>query len=141
VVATLRPPRPDEATAIAAAINEHSQIVNEADSVTPDVVSYWFTIPELDPEYDVLVAEAPSGKLVGYADVNNGGTSKTRFWIDLHLLPDAGAEVGDALVEALERRARERAEVGAVVRGISLSATISHAGCSLRAATSSCGTR
>ena len=38
------------------------------------------------PELDMRVAESGGG-LVGYADVNDGGPSKKRFWIDLRLLP------------------------------------------------------
>ena len=86
--------------------------------MSAEEVEHWFSIPTLEPEHDMRVAVDAGGELVGYADVNNGGTERTRFWIDMRLRPGADEAVGDALVSVLETRARERAAPGALARGI-----------------------
>lgn len=115
---TLRPPTLEEASAIAGVLNAHSQGLWGVDALNAARVEHWFSTPGISPSQDMLVAELPDGRLVGYADVSDGGPSKTRFWIDLRLLPEAGPEAGDAAVAALEARARERAAPGALARGV-----------------------
>jgi mycothiol synthase len=114
----VRAPRKGEAAAIAELLNAHSRSMWGGDSVTRSVVEHWFSIPDLEPEHNFRVAVGGDGKLVGYGDVNNGGSSRTRFYIDLRLPAGVDEEVGNALVEPLETRARELAAAGALTRGI-----------------------
>jgi mycothiol synthase len=106
-----------DAEAIAAVLNEHGRRIWGEETITPAVVEHWFEIPGIDRARDIVVAD-DGDRLVGYADVNDGGPSKTRFWIDLRFLEEAGAETGDAMVAHLEARARERATEGALTRGM-----------------------
>jgi mycothiol synthase len=112
----VRAPRQEEAGAIAELVNAHAQSLFGVDAVTVEEIEHWFTIPTLDPDKDMRVAVG-DGALLGYADVNDGGPERTRYWIDLRLRPGADGTVGDALVEAMERRAAEEAAPGALVRG------------------------
>lgn len=114
----MRAPGKGEVEAIAALLNAHSQAMWGGDSVTPSIVEHWFTIPNIEPEHDMRVAVDRSGRLVGYADVGDGGSSRTRFYIDLRLPAGVDDEVGNALVEHLETRARGRAAPDALTRGI-----------------------
>jgi ribosomal protein S18 acetylase RimI-like enzyme len=114
----LRAPRIEEAASIAELLNTHSQALWGVDSLSAAEVEHWFSIPGIDPADDMRVALEPGGKLIGYADVNDGGNERTRFWLDLRMRPGAGLEVGHALAESLETRARARAAPGALVRGI-----------------------
>lgn len=112
----MRAPRKEEATAIAELLNAHGRRLWGEDMVTAAVVGHWFEMPSIDPARDMVVAD-DAGRLVGYGDVDNGGPKKTRFWIDLRLLDEAGEEAGDAMVTRLETRAGGRAAEGALVRG------------------------
>jgi ribosomal protein S18 acetylase RimI-like enzyme len=88
------------------------------DSVTTSVVEHWFAIPDIEPEHDIRVAVGGGGELIAYADVSNGGSSRTRFYIDLRLPAGLDDEVGNALVEPLEARAGRRAAANALTRGV-----------------------
>jgi ribosomal protein S18 acetylase RimI-like enzyme len=114
----LRAPLEEEAAAIADVLNAHSQELWGVDAMSTEEMEHWFSIPTLDPAEDMRIAVAPGGDLLGYADVNDGGPERRRFWIDMRLAPGAERPVGDALVEAMEARARERAAPGALARGI-----------------------
>jgi hypothetical protein len=117
-------------------MNAHSQALWGADALKPAMVEHWFAIPGISPEQDMLVAETPDGRLVGYADVNDGGQSKTRFWIDLRLLPEAGPE-GATRWSRRSRPARANAPLTAPWRAASSpSGTSSRAASSPRDATS-----
>jgi mycothiol synthase len=113
----LRAPRKGEAAAIADLLNAHSQGLWGVDAMSTEDVQHWFSIPTIDPAEDMRIAVATSGELVAYADVNNGGPERTRFWIDMRLGPDANEEVGDELVAAMEARARKQAAPSALARG------------------------
>jgi len=105
----LRPPRPEEASAITALLNAHSQALHGTDDVDENEIRSWFEIPSLDPERDMRLAVAADGTLLGYADVSDGGESKVRYWLDVRLRPGADAGVPHALLDATEARARETA--------------------------------
>jgi ribosomal protein S18 acetylase RimI-like enzyme len=114
----LRAPARNEAAAIADLLNAHSQALWGVNSLTAAEIEHWFSIPTIEPADDMRVAVGADGELVGYADVNDGGPRRTRFWIDMRLRPGAPENAGDALVAALETRARGRAAPGGLTRGI-----------------------
>ena len=115
----LRAPRADEVPAIAEALNARSRALYGSDDVTAGDVRAWFANPAFDLDRDVLVAVRPDGSIAGYADVGDQADAHTCFWIDLRLHPERGdARVAQALLEAMEARARDRAAPGAVVRGV-----------------------
>lgn len=109
----LRPPRPEEAPAIAGLLNVYSQALHGTDDVDDNEIRGWFEIPSLDPERDMLLAVASDGKLLGYANVSDGGERKVRYWLDVRVPPDSKSGVLPALLDALETRARETAAAGA----------------------------
>lgn len=117
----VRAPQREEAGAIAALLNEHSQALFGVDAATVDEIAHWFDIPTIDPARDMRVA-VDDGLLVAYADVGDGGPQRTRYWIDLRLRPGAVDEVGHALLDAMERRAAETAAPGALLRGFQAAA-------------------
>ncbi len=113
----LRAPRADESGAIADLLNAHSQALFGVDALTAAEIEHWFSMPKIDPARDMRVAVGEDGTLLGYADVGDGGAERKRFWIDMRFRPGSPADVGDALLEAMERRAAERAAHGALARG------------------------
>jgi mycothiol synthase len=118
----LRPPRADEADAIAGVLNAHSRALYGTADVTLDEVQSWLENPSFDVDRDMRIAVLPGGALAGYADVGDQADEHTRFWIDLRLHPTHGDEaVAGALLAAMEGRARELAGPDAVVRGIAAS--------------------
>lgn len=109
----LRPPRLDEAAAIAALANRVTgELFGERDE-TEVTVRQWLQAPELDPELDIQVAVV-GGELAGYADLSPSGEPK--LWVDFRVPPSVGDDVRDALLTWAERRARERK--GSLVRGV-----------------------
>jgi mycothiol synthase len=115
----LRAPHPDEIERIAEVLNAHSHALYGTDDVTVDEIRSWFENPAFDVEHDIRVAVTRGGAIAGYADVGDQADEHTRFWIDLRLHPDLGDEaMAQALLGAMEARARERALPEAVVRGI-----------------------
>jgi mycothiol synthase len=105
----LRPPHEDEAGEVARLINAASRAEHGSDDVTEAEIRRWFSLPQIDIERDIFVAEE-NGRPVAYADVADAGDAGEQFWIDVRLPPDASKAAGDALVAAAERRALERAE-------------------------------
>ena len=113
----VRAPRRGEAGAIADLLNAHSQALFGVDALTAEEIEHWFSMPKIDPANGMRVAVGDGGVLLGYADVDDGGADRTRFWIDLRLRPGVPLEAGDALLAAMEQRAAERAAPGALLRG------------------------
>ena len=105
---TLRPPRREEAGAVADIINAVARVEHGVDEVNETEIRRWFASPGLDVERDIFLAEE-GGRIVAYADVSDAGETGEQFWIDLRVPPDAGEAAAEALVEAVERRAHERA--------------------------------
>jgi mycothiol synthase len=114
----LRAPRADEVDAVATMLNAHSRALYGTDDVTADEVRAWFENPGFDPERDIQIAVMADGAIAGYADVGDQADEHTRFWVDLRMHPERGDErIANALLAAMEARARERAAPGAVMRG------------------------
>ena len=104
----LRPPREDEAGEVALVINAAARAEHGVDEVTETEIRRWFASPGLDVERDIFLAEE-DGRIAAYADVSDAGETGKQFWIDLRVPPDAAEATAEALVEAVERRACERA--------------------------------
>jgi mycothiol synthase len=107
----LRPPRQDEAAAIADLANRVSEELFGERSETEATVRQWLTAPELDPELDMRLAVA-EGQFIGYADL--GAHPVPKFWLDVRVPPSVSDDVREALIAWGERRARERN--GAIIR-------------------------
>ena len=98
----LRAARMDEVDAAAELLNRHAESVYGArDQAAADLRQYWES-PDVDFANDVLLAEAPDGTLVGYADL---GVHGGHVWIDLRGLDP---EPSKALLEVMESRAAEK---------------------------------
>ena len=108
---TIRPPRADEAQAIADLFNDISMAAFGAPDTTTAEIDLWFTSPEVDPERDIRVAVATDGTLVGYGDVSDDGGTGTRMWLDIR--EREGAGVAGQLLDALRPRAEEYASAAA----------------------------
>jgi mycothiol synthase len=68
------------------------------------------------PDLVILVAEI-DGRIAGYADLTDQAAQHLRFWIDLRVPPGgSGEEIGAALLEAMEARAKQIALPGGTVR-------------------------
>ncbi|MGZ8687699.1 MAG: GNAT family N-acetyltransferase [Gaiellaceae bacterium] len=113
----IRAPTEDDAGAIADALNAHSQALYGTDDTTAAEVRTWFAVPDIDPSLDMRVAVLADGSIVAYADLGGGYGEPPRLWLDLRLRPSYEAAAPPVLA-AMERRARERAGAGALVRAI-----------------------
>ncbi|MDQ3823257.1 MAG: GNAT family N-acetyltransferase [Actinomycetota bacterium] len=101
---SIRPPR--DPAEVARLVNAASRAEYGSDSYSEDEIRRWFSLPRLDVQRDMFVAEE-AGRPVAYADVGDAGENGEQFWIDLCLPPDATDAAGEKLVEAATRRARE----------------------------------
>ena len=75
---------------------------------------FWTSPPPFDIDADTLVAVA-GGRITGYADIGDQGTDGTVLWLDIR------GEPQEELHEEMERRARERAAPGAVIKCVAYS--------------------
>jgi ribosomal protein S18 acetylase RimI-like enzyme len=101
----LRPPRREDAPAIAALVNARSGELGLPEDMTAKLIQAWWEAPGTDAETDGVVVEA-GGQLVGYGDLTVRGDEVR---LDL-----GGAEPGLILAE-LERRAAERGRTATTV--------------------------
>jgi mycothiol synthase len=115
--ALLRPPRFEEASAVADLLNAHSRALNGEPSASTAEIESWLTNPVFDVERDLCVAVGTAGELLGYADLGEQGEDGTRLWIDLRV-PPANAAVSPVLLDAMESRARAKAVPGALLRTV-----------------------
>lgn len=115
---TLRAPTLADVPAITAMMNERGRALHGAPEMSEDELRGWFTLPSMDVEHDIRVAVAAGGEIVGYADLGDQADDGTRLWIDLRVDPAHGGSAMEALVDAMEDRAREKAVPGAVVRAV-----------------------
>lgn len=114
----IRAPRRDEADAIADLLNDRARVLSGRRDASADEIRSWFDAPDLDPERDFRIAVLADGTFAGYVDVGDQAADGRTLWIDLRVHPERGGEpVADALLDAAEARARERATAGAKVRG------------------------
>jgi mycothiol synthase len=111
---TLRAPRSREAEAVAQIVNsDTNRVFGTDDTTVPQVLGGWRS-PGTDLDRDVVVAVAGE-RIVGYAHLLDAGREHTQFWLRAIADP-ANRDVVAALTRRLERRARELARPGAVVR-------------------------
>jgi mycothiol synthase len=115
VTIEVRPPRLDEAGALADLINRDAQELFGEQDETPESIALWLTGPGLDPETDSRVAVAAGG-LRGYVDID--AHPDPTYWVDLRVPPSEDAVVRRSLIDWAEERAAERGagKQGALVR-------------------------
>jgi mycothiol synthase len=102
----LRPPRADEAAAIAELANRVSDELFGEREETEATVRQWLTAPELDPREDIRVAVADDAPILGYVDVS--AHPEPKYWIDVRVPTSVSTDVRDALLTWAEGRARDR---------------------------------
>jgi mycothiol synthase len=105
----LRPPRPEDAGAIA----EVSRLFGDADLTVSDLES-WFGVPSLDLERDARVALL-DGTIVAYGDVGDAASGGKFLWTDVRAHPRHPAAAA-ALLDFVESRARELAADGGLIK-------------------------
>jgi mycothiol synthase len=113
VTVELRPPAPEDAKAIAAALNEFNEPVG-FDLDSPEEVAVWLEFPSLDLERDTRVALV-RGEIVGYSEAIDLGSDGKFVFADVRAGPqheDASA----ALLEFVEERARKLAAPDGKIR-------------------------
>jgi ribosomal protein S18 acetylase RimI-like enzyme len=99
---TIRAPRIEEVEAATELLNEHSRRLHGADDTVPAEIRQYWESPDVDFERDVLLAEAPDGSILGYADL---GVEGEHVWLDIRGLE---LESLRALRDAIQLRAAER---------------------------------
>ena len=104
----LRAPTPDDASAIAAYLNQHSRALFGETDLNAEEVREWFRIPSVW----IRLAER-DGDVLGYVDVVKDA-ERPRWNIDARTL-DAG--VADVALAAAEEHARSGVRAGDVLRG------------------------
>jgi mycothiol synthase len=113
----LRPPRVEDAAAIADVFNRHALELDGQAEVGEEDVRVWLTAPQVNPETDARIA-IDGDRLCGAADVMPN--PEPTFWIDLRVPPSETEPdaVREALAEWAEARAREwaAAREGALLR-------------------------
>jgi mycothiol synthase len=99
---TVRPARVEDAGATTELFNEHSQRLHGVDDTSERELRLFWESPDVDLARDVLLAEAPDGSLIGYADIGNHGG---RLWLDIRAFERGPVQ---ALLEAIEARGAEK---------------------------------
>ena len=107
----LRPPRREDAAAIAAAVSAFGRATG-ADEETPEEVEAWLDTPSLDIERNARIALV-SETVVGYADLGDPAEEGRFVWTDVRVDP-AHPEASRALLDFAEERARELAPAGLI---------------------------
>lgn len=106
----LRPAFRDDAVAIAELLNLISREL-EGTLETAAEVARWFDLPRLE----TVLAHAPDGTLVGYADMQSASDENAKFALDLRAHPDR-PDASASMLAALEARAAAVAAPGASLR-------------------------
>jgi mycothiol synthase len=105
----VRAPAESETADVARVVNAASRADHGVDDVTEAEVRRWFSLPHIDVERDVFLAEE-DGRVTAYVDVGDEANRGEQFWLDLYLPPDASEAAGEALLAAAERRIAELAD-------------------------------
>ena len=109
----LRPPRREDAAAIAAALNEFNRAFG-FDLDSPEEVAVWLEFPSFDLEHDVRVAVV-DGEIVGYSEAFAPPGDDNFVFADVRAGP-AHTEASEALLEFVEEHAREVAAPGGKIK-------------------------
>jgi mycothiol synthase len=109
----LRPPRREDAAAIAAALNEFNRPA-DFDLDSPEEVAVWLEFPSFDLERDVRVAVV-DGQIVGYSEAFDPSGDGNFVFADVRAGP-AHRDAGVALLDFVEERAREVAVPGGKIK-------------------------
>ena len=109
----LRPPRAEDAAAIADALNEFNRPVG-FDLDSPEEVAVWLEFPSLDLERDTRVAVV-DGDIVGYSEAVDPAGDGRYVFADVRAGPQH-LEAGAALLEFIEGRAQKLAAPGGRIK-------------------------
>jgi mycothiol synthase len=109
----LRPPRREDAAAIATALNEFNRAFG-FDLDSPEEVAVWLEFPSFDLERDVRVAVV-DGEIVGYSEAFAPPGDGNFVFADVRAGP-AHQDAGEALLDFVEEHARELAAPGGKIR-------------------------
>jgi mycothiol synthase len=109
----LRPPRRDDATGIAAALNEFNRPAG-FDLDTPEEVDVWLELPSIDFERDARVALV-QGRIVGYSEASDPSGEGKLVYMEVRADP-AHPQAGLALFDFAEEHARELSTPGGRVK-------------------------
>ena len=101
----LRSPTLDDASGIAAAMNELGASLHGGAEVSEGEVKQWMEAPDFDPEHDALVVDADDGSIAVYGDLSDPSREGRVIWLDVSIRPGAPEHVGGELLDALEHRA------------------------------------
>jgi mycothiol synthase len=110
----LRPPRVEDAPALAACFREFGRAYG-ADIESQGDLENWFTNPGLDMDRDARVVVA-DGDVVGYGDVSDAAQDGLAIYFDLRVREEHSGEAEAALFDFLESRAAELAKPGAALK-------------------------
>ena len=101
---TVRPPTRADAPAVLELINAADMLdYGEVDMTVQDLLDDW---EEVDLEHDAWLVTEPSGRAVGYGEVQPRAGVQMRIYLVVH--PDRRREgMGDRLLERIEQRATE----------------------------------
>jgi mycothiol synthase len=113
VTVELRPPRLEEAAALAAMFAEFARAFGTEHDFQQDIES-WFTNPGMDLESDARIALL-DGEIAGYVDASDAGRVGSAIYIDLRFHPDH-PELLEPLFDFAEGRAQELIQPGGTIR-------------------------
>ncbi len=106
---TIRPPTLDDVPEILSLVHASDiAAVGEPDFTTEEIVEI-FTGPHHDPQRDSWLALNPSGRIVGWAYLDNPGGGE-RDNLDVYVMPDEGTPAQAHLLDLVVLRVAERAK-------------------------------
>jgi hypothetical protein len=111
VTVELRPPAPEDAEAIAAALNEFN-VPAGFDLDSPEEVAVWLEFPSFDLQKDTRVALV-DGRIAGYSEAYDPGGDGRFVFADVRA---SNEDASTALLDFVEERARELAAPGGKIR-------------------------
>jgi mycothiol synthase len=102
----MRPPRPDDVTAIVEMANAESVALRGIELVSAEWIETLFATPSVDVENDVVVVTAPDGAIAGYLFIRSHPPYTRVTAIGVTAIDHHGIGIGGALVDESERRAQ-----------------------------------